>query len=114
MILSYMELPDNLSLAQLYNVQLKKMQNSPSLFGLDFNIFPFHQTPVFCGPEKSACVKNQTLRDKNCLVSCFGLYADVADGSLKETVMEGFYFIIHKYYSFLKSSFFQFRISDTE
>ena len=30
-----------------------------------------------CGPEKEACVANQTLKDKSCLVPCTGLYADI-------------------------------------
>ena len=42
-----------------------------------------------CGPEKETCVANQTLKDKNCLVPCDGLYADIEDGSLDENVMKG-------------------------
>ena len=36
---------------------------------------------------------SHNLRDNSCLVPCFGLHTDTVDGSLKETVMEGF--IIH-------------------
>ena len=42
-----------------------------------------------CGPEKEICVRNQTLKDQNCLVPCDGLYADILDGSLKQNVMKG-------------------------
>ena len=35
------------------------------------------------------CVANQTLTDKNCLISCDGLYADITDDSLKQNVMRG-------------------------
>ena len=34
---------------------------------------------TFCGPEKESCVATQTVNDKSCLVTCAGLYADVAD-----------------------------------
>ena len=40
---------------------------------------------TYCGPEKESCVGNQTLADKSCLVPCTGLYADIADDSLKQT-----------------------------
>ena len=42
-----------------------------------------------CGPEKDTCIANLTLKDKSCLVPCDGLYADVADNSLKQNVMKG-------------------------
>ena len=44
------------------------------------------QVLAFCGPDKERCVANQTLTDENCLIPCSGLYADVADDSLKQTV----------------------------
>ena len=43
------------------------------------------QKVISCGPEKESCVANQTLKDKSCLVPCSGLYADIADDSLKQT-----------------------------
>ena len=42
------------------------------------------QEYTFCGPEKEGCVGNQTLKDKSCLKSCVGIYADIADDSLKQ------------------------------
>ena len=51
--------------------------------------FLFRQEFATCGPEKEICVRNQTLKDQNCLVSCDGLYADISDGSLKQNVMKG-------------------------
>ena len=42
----------------------------------------------YCGPEKETCVKNQTVDDKACLISCAGLYADITDDSLKQSVQE--------------------------
>ena len=47
-----------------------------------------------CGLEKETCVANQTLRDRSCLVSCDGLYADISDlyqsvESLKQNVLTG-------------------------
>lgn len=48
------------------------------------------QELAYCGPEKQNCIANQTLRDKNCLVPCGGLYADVTDDSLKYDVTKGF------------------------
>ena len=44
---------------------------------------------TICGPEKDTCIANLTLKDKSCLVPCDGLYADVADNSLKQNVMKG-------------------------
>ena len=49
----------------------------------------------FCGPEKETCVANVTLKDKACLISCDGLYADIEDISLKQSVMEGLYIFLH-------------------
>ena len=49
-------------------------------------VSPSLQVLVFCGPDKERCVANQTLRDENCLIPCSGLYADVADDSLKQTM----------------------------
>ena len=46
---------------------------------------PSLQVSNFCGPEKESCVSKQTLKDKNCLVPCTGLHADIADDSLKQT-----------------------------
>ena len=43
------------------------------------------QVFTICGPEKESCVANQTLKNKSCLVPCSGLYADIADDSLKQT-----------------------------
>ena len=51
--------------------------------------FLFRQEFATCGPEKEICVRNQTLKDQNCLVPCDGLYADVQDGVLKQNVMKG-------------------------
>ena len=47
--------------------------------------FPFFQAFAFCGPKEESCVGNQTLKDKSCLIPCSGLYADIADDSLKRT-----------------------------
>ena len=47
------------------------------------------QDVAICGPEKGACLTNQTLKENNCLVSCNGLYADILDGSLKQDVVKG-------------------------
>ena len=44
------------------------------------------QDVPFCGLDKESCVAKQTLNDKNCLVTCDGLYADVEDDSLKISV----------------------------
>ena len=38
----------------------------------------FWQEFVSCTPESETCVANQTLKDKNCLVACDGVYADIA------------------------------------
>ena len=43
------------------------------------------------GPEMETCVKNQTLKDKECLVSCGGLYADISDDSLRQNMVEGWW-----------------------
>ena len=40
---------------------------------------------TFCGPEKEGCIANQTLKDKNCLIPCTGLYADITEDSLKQS-----------------------------
>ena len=48
------------------------------------------QEIAFCGPEKETCVANQTLKDEECLVSCEGLYADIADDSLKQNTLKGY------------------------
>ena len=47
------------------------------------------QVFTICGPEKESCAANQALRDKNCLVPCSGLYADIADNSLQANMMAG-------------------------
>ena len=71
---------------------------------------PKLQDLIFCGPREENCVAKQTLQDESCLVSCTGLYADVADDSLKETmlaldqsleekVIKGFVAFITKYVS---------------
>ena len=52
-------------------------------------LVPILQVVPFCGPEKENCVANQTLKDKSCLVSCDGLYADIEDDSLKQNVVKG-------------------------
>ena len=49
-----------------------------SLFKMVFILQVFN----LCGPEKESCVSNQTLRHTSCLVSCAGIYADIADDSL--------------------------------
>ena len=41
---------------------------------------------TYCGFEKESCVEKANLRDKSCLVPCVGLYADIADDSLKQTL----------------------------
>ena len=41
---------------------------------------------TFCGPRDEKCVANQTMEDEICLVPCIGLYADIADDSLRETM----------------------------
>ena len=41
-----------------------------------------------CGPEREICVANKTLRDKTCLVPCTGLYADIADDSLIQSLKQ--------------------------
>ena len=56
---------------------------------LENKIFSSRQESIACGPEKEHCVKNQTLKDKNCLVSCEGLYADISDDSLKQNIAIG-------------------------
>ena len=38
-------------------------------------------------PEKQSCVANQTLTDEECLVPCYGLYADITDDSLNQNVI---------------------------
>ena len=53
----------------------------------------------YCGPEKETCVANVTLKDKACLISCDGLYADIEDISLKQSVMEG----SHIFFAFFKT-----------
>ena len=47
------------------------------------------QDSLSCGLEMEVCVANQTMTDKNCLISCDGLYADITDDSLKQNVMRG-------------------------
>ena len=49
-------------------------------------LVPILQVVPFCGPEKESCAANQTLRDQTCLVPCSGLYADIQDNSLKQTM----------------------------
>ena len=39
-----------------------------------------------CGPREEECVANQTWGDESCLVPCIGLYADIYDDSLSETM----------------------------
>ena len=39
----------------------------------------------YCGPLEEDCVTNQTLKDKNCLIPCAGLYADITDYSGKQS-----------------------------
>ena len=41
----------------------------------------------FCGPEQETCAANQTLEDEDCLVPCEGLYADLADDTLKQNMV---------------------------
>ena len=47
-------------------------------------MIPLLQVFTFSGPEKKSCVSKQTLKDKSCLIPCTGLYADIADDSLKQ------------------------------
>ena len=56
---------------------------------LENKIFSISQESRACGPETEHCVKNQTLKDKNCLVSCEGLYADISDDSLRQNIAKG-------------------------
>ena len=44
------------------------------------------QDVTFCGPMEEECVANQTLKHKDCLIPCTGLYADIVDVSLKQRV----------------------------
>ena len=50
---------------------------------------PILQEVTSCGPEKEDCIRNQTLRDKSCLVPCTGLYADFKDDSLTQAMRKG-------------------------
>ena len=43
------------------------------------------QESNICGPDKENCVKDQTFKDKSCLIPCTGLHADIADDSLRQT-----------------------------
>ena len=61
-------------------VQNEIQNKVPSLICQEFAI---------CEPEKERCVANQILKDKSCLVSCDGLYADIEDDSLKQNVGKG-------------------------
>ena len=56
---------------------------------LQFFILTAWQDINFCGPEKENCVSAQSLKDKECLVPCSGLYADIADGSLEKEIVKG-------------------------
>ena len=47
---------------------------------------PKLQDLTFCGPKEENCVANQTIEDASCLIPCTGLYADIADDSLKESM----------------------------
>ena len=49
--------------------------------------FPKDFTP--CGPEKGTCIANQTLKDKDCLVHCEGLHADIVENSERINMVEG-------------------------
>ena len=42
------------------------------------------QELAYCGPKNEMCVQNQTSGNQQCLVSCEGLYADIADDSLNQ------------------------------
>ena len=42
-----------------------------------------------CGPEKETCVANVTLKDKECLIPCDGLYADIENFDLRQITMAG-------------------------
>ena len=55
---------------------------------LSSNTIDRYQQVPFCGQEKEGCVGKQTKGEK-CLVPCSGLYADVSDDSLEQTMMEG-------------------------
>ena len=44
---------------------------------------------TYCGPREEKCVANQTLRDKNCLIPCTGLFADIMDDSFEKYVIKG-------------------------
>ena len=55
---------------------------------------PILQEVISCGPEKEACIGNQTLKDKSCLVPCTGLHADIEQQTthlqtLTEEIYEG-------------------------
>ena len=49
----------------------------------------FSKDITFCGNDKENCVANQTLKDESCLVPCEGLYADIADDSLRQNTVKG-------------------------
>ena len=49
--------------------------------GSKYWFFSCLQVTPYCGPGEEDCVSNQTLKDESCLVSCSGLYADIADDS---------------------------------
>ena len=44
-------------------------------------------------------MKSQSLKDNICLVPCSGLYADITEDSLKQTMMEGI-LPKHQYFNF--------------
>ena len=44
----------------------------------------------YCGPEKETCIANVTLKDKECLIPCDGLYADIENFDLRQFTMAGF------------------------
>ena len=74
---------------------------------MKFLHFPNQVHNTFCGPEKESCVANQTLKDKSCLVSCTGLYADIADDSryqsMQQNMMKGIIILLFDWLSFTKS-----------
>merc|ERR1711971_714865 len=94
---NFKELPNNQKKCAVHNIEECQTEKLFSQIKANCSCVPWSLTmndngkaQVFCGPEKSACVGSQNLRDRSCLVPCSGLYADTADGSLKQTMMEGF------------------------
>ena len=59
----------------------------PGIKEQSYNCSKYFQEFLFCGPREENCVANRTIEDASCLVPCTGLYADIADDSLRETML---------------------------